>query len=132
MTITQTIYVELLDEGVVVYRPVEATPDPDRRRCCNGEWSTPPRAGECGTGRACAAFRASAWWLAAVQRCSRSAHPQGANASAYALSWPYRPNSLGWAGAMPRDGIAVSVYLIRRDMGAATGLNLCRYTPHLS
>ena len=29
MTNTQTIYVELLDEGVVVDRPVEATPDPD-------------------------------------------------------------------------------------------------------
>jgi len=29
MTITQTIYVDLLDEGVVVYRPVEAAPDPD-------------------------------------------------------------------------------------------------------
>ena len=29
MTNTQTIYVELLDEGVVVYWPVEATPDPD-------------------------------------------------------------------------------------------------------
>jgi hypothetical protein len=29
MTYTQTIYVELLDEGVVVYRPAEATPDPD-------------------------------------------------------------------------------------------------------
>ena len=29
MTNTQTISVELLDEGVVVYRPVEATPDPD-------------------------------------------------------------------------------------------------------
>jgi hypothetical protein len=29
MTNTQTIYVELLDEGVVVYRPVEATRDPD-------------------------------------------------------------------------------------------------------
>ena len=29
MTSTQTIYVELLDEGVLVYRPVEATPDPD-------------------------------------------------------------------------------------------------------
>jgi hypothetical protein len=57
---------------------------------------------------------------------------RGANASAYALSWPYHPNSLGWAGAMPRDGIAASVYLIRRDVGAATGLNLCRYTPHLS
>jgi hypothetical protein len=25
----QTISVELLDEGVVVYRPFEATPDPD-------------------------------------------------------------------------------------------------------
>ena len=29
MTNTQTIYVELLAEGVVVYRPVEATLDPD-------------------------------------------------------------------------------------------------------
>jgi hypothetical protein len=29
MTNTQTTYVELLDEGVVVYRPVEATPNPD-------------------------------------------------------------------------------------------------------
>jgi len=29
MTTTQTTYVELLDEGVVVYRPVEATPNPD-------------------------------------------------------------------------------------------------------
>jgi hypothetical protein len=29
MTKTQTIYVELLAEGVVVYRPVDATPDPD-------------------------------------------------------------------------------------------------------
>lgn len=29
MTNTQTIYVELLDESVVVSRPVEATPDPD-------------------------------------------------------------------------------------------------------
>jgi hypothetical protein len=26
---TQTIYVELLDEGVTVFRPVEATPDRD-------------------------------------------------------------------------------------------------------
>jgi hypothetical protein len=29
MTNAQTICVELLDEGVVVYWPVEATPDPD-------------------------------------------------------------------------------------------------------
>ena len=57
---------------------------------------------------------------------------RGANASAYALSWAYHPNSLGWAGSIPRDGIAVSVYVIRREVGAATGLNLCRYTPHLS
>ena len=28
MTNTQTINVELLDEDVMVYRPVEATPDP--------------------------------------------------------------------------------------------------------
>ena len=56
---------------------------------------------------------------------------QGANASAYALSWAYHPNGLGWAGSMPRDGIVVSVYLIRREVGSATGLNFCRYTPHL-
>ena len=30
MTNTQTVYVELLDTGVVVYPPVEATPNPDR------------------------------------------------------------------------------------------------------
>jgi hypothetical protein len=29
MANTQTIYVDLLDVGVVVYWPVEATPDPD-------------------------------------------------------------------------------------------------------
>jgi hypothetical protein len=29
VTEAQTIYVELLDEGVTVYRPVEATPDGD-------------------------------------------------------------------------------------------------------
>jgi hypothetical protein len=29
MTNAQTIYVDLLDQGVVVYRSVEATPDPD-------------------------------------------------------------------------------------------------------
>jgi hypothetical protein len=56
---------------------------------------------------------------------------RGANASATALSWAYHPDGLGWAGSMPRDAIAVSVYLIRREVGSATGLNLCRYTPHL-
>ena len=29
MTNTQTIHAELVDEGILVYRPVEATPDPD-------------------------------------------------------------------------------------------------------
>jgi hypothetical protein len=29
MSDAQTIYVELIDEGVTVYRPVEATRDPD-------------------------------------------------------------------------------------------------------
>jgi hypothetical protein len=29
MTNTQTIHVELFDEGVVVYRPVEVIPNPD-------------------------------------------------------------------------------------------------------
>lgn len=28
---------------------------------------------------------------------------------AYALSWKYRPNSLGWAPSMPRNGIVVTV-----------------------
>lgn len=32
---------------------------------------------------------------------------------------------------MPRNGIAVEVLLIRREVDGATGLNLCRYTPHL-
>jgi hypothetical protein len=38
MTDTQTIYVELLDEGVTVYRPVEATLDSD------GSFRLPPSA----------------------------------------------------------------------------------------
>jgi hypothetical protein len=29
---------------------------------------------------------------------------------AYALSWRYQPNSLGWAPSMPRNGIAVQVF----------------------
>ena len=56
---------------------------------------------------------------------------RGANASAVALSWAYHPNIHGWAPLMPRDGIAVGVFLIRRETGSATGLNLCRSTPHL-
>ena len=28
----------------------------------------------------------------------------------YALNWRYRPNSLGWATSMPRNGIAVQVF----------------------
>ena len=37
MTNAQTIYVELVDEGVVVYRPVEATPDPDGVTSSSGD-----------------------------------------------------------------------------------------------
>ena len=55
----------------------------------------------------------------------------GANASAYALSWKYRPTWDGWASHMPRGGIAVTVLLIRREPGSATGANLCRTAPHL-
>lgn len=31
---------------------------------------------------------------------------------AYALSWRYRPNAMGWAPSMPRDGIAVTVIVL--------------------
>jgi hypothetical protein len=36
----------------------------------------------------------------------------GGEGGAVALSWDYRPNSLGWATRMPRDAIAVSVYFL--------------------
>ncbi len=55
---------------------------------------------------------------------------RGANAGAFATSWPYRPNSFGWAGSLPKDGTVVSVYLIRRNPGRRVG-NLCGRTPHL-
>jgi hypothetical protein len=55
---------------------------------------------------------------------------RGANAGAVATSWRYRPSSVGWAGSLPRDGIVVSVNLIRRNPGNAVG-NLCGRTPHL-
>src|SRR5207253_11121038 len=57
---------------------------------------------------------------------------RGANANAVALNWAYRATSGGWASAIPNDGIAVEVLLIRRQPGAATALNLCRVTPHLA
>jgi hypothetical protein len=55
--------------------------------------------------------------------------PRGANAGAVATSWRYRPNSRGWAGSLPRNGIVVSVNLIRRNPGTLG--NLCGRTPHL-
>jgi hypothetical protein len=55
---------------------------------------------------------------------------RGANAGAFATSWRYRQNSFGWARSLPRDGIVVSVYLIRRNPGKTVG-NLCGRTPHL-
>jgi hypothetical protein len=55
---------------------------------------------------------------------------RGANAGAVATSWRYRPNSSGWAGSLPPDGIVVSVNLIRRNPGKTVG-NLCGRTPHL-
>jgi hypothetical protein len=56
---------------------------------------------------------------------------RGANAYVVALSWPYRLDSGGWASAIPRDGIAVQVFLIRRESGVSRGLDLCLVTPHL-
>jgi len=56
--------------------------------------------------------------------------PRGADVSSYALSWAYEPGSHGWANAMPRKGIAVSVILIRRA-SSGVRVNLCRSAPHL-
>jgi hypothetical protein len=57
---------------------------------------------------------------------------QGANAGAVATSWHYRPNPIGWGNSIPRDGIAVQVLLIRRQVGRPTNINLCHVTPHLA
>jgi hypothetical protein len=55
---------------------------------------------------------------------------RGASVGSNALSWPYVPNSFGWATQMPNGGIAVNVLLLRRSPGR-TRINLCRYAPHL-
>lgn len=57
----------------------------------------------------------------------------GATADSYALSWRYKqPNSFGWASDIPRNGIAVSVLLVRRAPGRDRSVNLCHDTPHLA
>jgi hypothetical protein len=53
---------------------------------------------------------------------------RGASINTYALSWRYRPKPSGWAPSMPRNGIAVSVILIRRSIDPA--VDLCRRAPH--
>lgn len=52
----------------------------------------------------------------------------GASINTYALSWPYKPSPTGWAPAMPRNAIAVSVILIRRSLDPS--VDLCRRTQH--
>ncbi len=54
----------------------------------------------------------------------------GGNVESYALSWAYKPNSLGWAGAMPRNAIAVQVLLLRTRPDHLR-INLCLHTPQL-
>jgi hypothetical protein len=51
---------------------------------------------------------------------------RGAGVGSLALS--YRPSPRGWAVDMPRDGIAVSVLLIRRSSDPRA--NLCGRVPH--
>ena len=51
---------------------------------------------------------------------------RGAGVGSLALS--YRPSQRGWAIDMPRDGIAVSVLLIRRSSDPRA--NLCGRVPH--
>jgi hypothetical protein len=43
---------------------------------------------------------------------------------ATALSWPYRPNSSGWAPAMPKNGIAVNVFFLRTKTAHYPALRL--------
>jgi hypothetical protein len=39
----------------------------------------------------------------------------GGAGGAYATSWPYRPDSAGWASALPLNGIVVQVYFFPGD-----------------
>jgi hypothetical protein len=55
----------------------------------------------------------------------------GGDVESYALSWAYKPNSFGWANAMPRNAIAVQVLLLRSGP-AYQQINLCLHTPHLA
>ena len=48
----------------------------------------------------------------------------GASVESHALSWRYRPDSFGWANAMPRGAMAVTVILVRRSNDPHA--NLCR------
>jgi hypothetical protein len=55
---------------------------------------------------------------------------RGGDVESYALSWPYRRNSFGWANSMPRNAIAIEVLLLRTSADGSR-INLCLHTPHL-
>jgi hypothetical protein len=58
--------------------------------------------------------------------------PSGAQAGAFATSWPYRLATIdGPAGSIPSNAILVNVSLIRSNPGKQTG-SLCSRTPHLA
>jgi hypothetical protein len=48
--------------------------------------------------------------LVSFARLPSGWHSFGGAGGVYATSWAYRPNSRGWATAMPRDGIVVQVF----------------------
>jgi hypothetical protein len=52
--------------------------------------------------------------VVAFTRLPSGWHSYGGIGGAYATSWRYRPNSQGWAPAMPRNGIVVNVFFVAR------------------
>ena len=50
--------------------------------------------------------------VVALTRLPSGWHSYGGIGGAYATSWRYRPNSQGWAPAMPRNGIVVNVFFV--------------------
>ena len=52
----------------------------------------------------------------------------GTWANATALSWHYRPSETGPASLLPKNGVMISVHLMR---SGSTKVHLCRITPHL-
>ena len=77
----------------------------------------------------CAASLASAEGGAAPPQVSFTQLPSGWRAlgaaqGGYALSWRYRENPYGWAGSMPKNAIAVSVFFPRRKTARYPALKL--------